>query len=663
MAALVEKVKAAMTGEPEKVPVPKDISPKVERATGRMREEAPTRNECMAFWRGEQYRFVNGENALVSQPTTTSAYDRSGKPPHVVRRTRNLMFDIIEHEVSASIQRIPGYEVAPSTPDPQDESAARLAQQIARFGYDNWRMRRVREGVIRYAIVADEGFAWPYFDTSIGPFIDDGEGGEIGQGDVRVRILGGNEVGWEPGLDFHESRYHIVVQARDMEEVKNLDGYEGGELRPDAQNSEQGGERSKHAAKLVMVTEYLERPSPQHPEGRWFTLANDRVVVGERPYPCRDGSGEVVDEPVIHRLSYAMDPDSDRDRGLGRHLLDAQRTVNNSINKETMWVDLAMNPQVIIWNGGFAKGQRLSNEPGAAYQANGTGKVEWRPVPNLPTGLREMREDAMRDMAQIAAQNDVPSGVESSKAIQALLDRDQSRRAAFIANLAEFDSRLMRHCLYLVQKHYTEERLIKIQGEFGADTIPDFLGSQLRSQVDVTVLPGSIEVLTRPVQEQRILGYAERGWISPQAAMAAIAGGSAESLIQSYQKDVSRAHQIIRKIKLGPEVLFETPPRFENGEEVEGWMPREFDNVEIQMEVFEGWMKTVEFDALEPGMQEAASTYYQSLKQIKATKQAEQAEAQMLMAESQGAANAAKPQGAIPTPQAAAEQVSGGAGL
>lgn len=655
--AVLDKAREILNGsDPGSSKVPKDVEPRLARGRKRMRAEAAQRNECMAFWRGEQYRYVNGEGVLTGQPTTTNTVGKEGKPPHVVRRARNLMFDIIEHEVASSIQRVPNYEVAPSTPDPEDESAARLSQQILRFGYDKWRVRRAVEAAVRYAVIADEGFIWPYFDNTVGPFIDDGEEGSIGQGEIRMRVFGGNEVFWEPGVDFEIARWHGIEQARDIEEVKELPGFSG-DLKADAQNSESGGERSKQAEQLVMVTEYLERPCAKYPEGRWLTIANEKVIVGERPYPCSDGDGEVVDEPVIHRLSYAMDPDSDRDKGLGRHLLDAQRTVNNSVNKQTMWVDLAMNPQVIIWNGGFAKGQRLSNEPGAAYQANGTGKVEWRPVPDMPAGLSEMKEEAEQNMAQIAAQNDLPSSVTSAKGIQALLDRDQNRRYNFTANLAEFYSRLGRHCLYLTQRHYTEKRLIKIQGEFGADTIPDFLGSQLRSQVDVTVLPGSIEVLTRAANEQRVMAYAERGWISPQAAMAAISGGNAESLVQSYQKDVSRAHQVIRKIKLGPEVLFSGPPRFEMGEEVDSWLPRRFDNADVQISVFQDWAKTVEFDQLEPGMQEAAMIYLQALEQLKAQKQAEQAQAQAAMAESQGAANAARPQADIPTPEAAAEQI------
>lgn len=656
MMAVLDSLKEAV--RVTKTPIPSEVNARVKRGRVRMHQEAGKRNECMAFWRGEQYRFVNNEGRLVSQPTTTQAYEKSGKPPHVIRRNRNLMFDIIEHEVAYSTQKVPNYEVAPSTPDPEDETSARLSGQILRYGFDKWKLRRAVEGVVRYAVIADEGFAWPYFDNSVGPYMDDGEGGRVGQGEIRCRIFGGNEVGWEPGVNFDESRWHFIEQARDIEEVKELKGYVGIDLKADAQNSEYGGERSKQAAKLVLVTEYLERPSAKHPEGRWFTLANNSVIVGERPYPCTDQNGEVVDEPVIHRLSYAMDPDSDRDKGLGRHLLDPQRMVNNATNKQTMWVDLAMNPQVIIWNGGFAKGQRLTNEPGAAYQAQGTGKVEWRPVPPLPPALSEMKEEAKRDMQKISAQNEI-FGTSSARAVSVLIERDESRRYNFTVNLADFYSRLGRHCLYLVQKHYTEKRLIKIQGDFGPDTIPDFLGSQLRGQADVTVLPGSIETPSKQTAEQRILAYAERGWVSGQAAMAAIAGGNAESLIQSYQKDVSRAHQIIRKIKLGPEVLFQTPPRYENGQQIEGWLPRKFDNVDVQLSVIQDWAKSVEFDQLEPGMQEAAMTYLDALEKLKAEKQEQQAQMQQMMAESQGAANAARPQKTIPTPETAQEQFPG----
>ena len=55
----------------------------------------------------------------------------------------------------------------------------------------------------------------------------------------------------------------------------------------------------------------------------------------------------------------------------------------------------------------------------------------------------------------------------------------------FLGDLAEFHSRLGRRCLYLVQRHYTEPRLIKVQGLFGPDLTPGFMGADLMGQADV----------------------------------------------------------------------------------------------------------------------------------------------------------------------------------
>jgi hypothetical protein len=334
--------------------------------------------------------------------------------------------------------------------------------------------------------------------------------------------------------------------------------------------------------------------------------------------------------------------------GLVKHLLDAQRTYNDCTNKQLEWKNLALNPQVIIQNGEFA--QQLTDEPGAVFHATGSGEIIWRPVPPVPSELSAIKEEAKVDMAQIAAQNDIPSAVTSARGIQALIEKDQNRRQPFIADLAEFHSRLMRHCLYLVQRHYTEERLLKVRGRFGPELVSDFLGAQLRGQADVTVLPGSIEPRTREAIEQKILAFADRGWISPEAAMAAINGGTAETLVESYELDVARANLMIQKIKAGPEALFGQPPRLENGQEVPAWMPRPFDNVAVHKAVFADWMKTQEFDTATPDVQEAAQLYYAGCEQIEQQQAFAAAQMQTAMAEQQGMQNAARPQDGKPMP-------------
>lgn len=657
----VEKAKGIISLEP--TPIPKSIEVRMKRGRDAMREGAPKRNECLAFARGRQYKWVDAQNVLKEQNTAASPIGDRGKPRHRVRQTRNFIFDIVENEVATSVQKVPGYDIAPSSAEPKRESAAGTARKVAFYGYDKWDLRHVTERVVRYAIVADEGFAWPFFDNTVGPYHLDAEGNLVGEGELRIRTFGPNEVFWEPGLPFDESRWHGIEQARDIADTMELEGYLGGKLTADAQKAET--EKDSPQDKLVLVTDYLERPSPKNPSGRWITMANHRVIVAERPYPCIDPKGAAVDEPVLHKLTYSMDPETDRDSGLVRHLIDAQRTVNYCNNKITEWAALALNPQIIIQNGQLK--QKLTDEPGAVYNAVGTGEMQWRPTPNTPGELFKQKEEAISDMGRIAAQNDIPNQVESGRGIAALIEKDNSRRANFLENLAQFHSRLMRHCLYLVQRHYTEPRTLKVRGERGIWPLKNFLGAELLGEVDVRVSAGSLESLTREAVEGKIMAFAERGWISPHAAMAAINSGTAENLVDSYERDVARANLIIQKILEGPEVLFASPerrpffgedPGFNEetqlpNEHVPGWMPRPFDSVPVQKDVFADWMKGTEYDDLSPPQQEAANTYYDALLQLEAKQQAQAAEAQAQTAESLGMSNAAKPQGPPPLPDQA----------
>lgn len=660
--AVLDKVRLLV--DPTKMPIPGDVGLCMKRGRETMREGAPKRNECLSMARGDQYRFLTASNTIASQPTNTQTIEGlKGKPPHRVRATRNFIYDIVQTEVAYVTQRVPGYSVVPSGTEARKISAARTARRVAYYGYDKWNLRKVREQVARYAVVADEGFAWPYFDTSVGPYFTDEEGNIVGQGDIGIRIYGPNEVYWEPGLTFEESRWHGIEQARDPESVTQMEGYLGGKLTPDAQQLE--GEESRAQSKLVLVKDYLERPSPMFPNGRWITMANDRVIVAERPYPCLDGQGNVVDEPVLHKLAYSMDPDADRDQGLVRHLIDAQRAVNHVVSKTSEWINLALNPQVLIVNGQLK--DKLTDEPGGVFRAVGGGEIKWREVPPIPPELFKQKEEAIADMARIAAQNDIPSQVESGKGIQALMEKDNSRRANFLANLAEFDSRLMRHCLYLVQRHYTEPRLLQVRGEGGIGPLKDFLGAQLLDETDVRVDPDSLEPLTREGIERKIMAFAERGWVSPHAAMAAINNGTAENLVESYERDVARANLIIQKVMEGPEVLFQTAPRRpftgedpgldpatgEPNQLIPGWMPRPFDDVRVQRDVISDFMKGTEYDDFDPPQQEAMNTYFDALLQQEAKQNAEAAAAQEATAQSLGMNNAAKPQGPPPLPDQA----------
>lgn len=637
---------------PEQMQISPYVRDRISRSEARLNIIIPGLNERYEFWRGNHYAFTDSKGKLAFLPTKTSS-DGGGKRPWTSRSVSNLLIDIVQHEVSAVTQRIPSYEVAPTAYDPEKRSAAHTAEQVALYGYNKWGIRSAAVDMVTHAVVGQEGFAWPYFDTTVGPMIRNRNGdGVIGQGEIKVRTYSSKDVMWEPGARFADSPYHIVRSGQTMEAVTGTPGFLGGMVKPDVSSSNfsrpgiQGFQ-----TQLVEVYDYLEQPNKTYPTGRWLTIANGRQIARERDYPTPLGI-------CLFPLSYIQDPDNDRDMGLVQHLLDPMRIYDDTWNKIVEWKNLAINPQIFIAPG-VLQGQKITNEPGAVYQiADPKNNIQWREIPTFPAELFQILQETNGVIARLAAQNDIPGQVEAGKAIQTLIERDQARRQAFIAQVAEWHSNVASCCLWLVQQYYTEPRLLQIKGRWSPEVLKDFKGAKLLGQIDAYVSPASIEPRTKAAMEQKVLAYADRGWITPQQAMSAIEGGYGAELVTSYELDEGRATRIIARLKLGEQALYGTPekplsnrlevdPMTGIPTEVPDFMPRTFDNIAVQKSVFEDWMKTEEFETQPQPIQTAAMDIYNAMLKIESDKRAAEAMAVQQAAAQAGMGSAAQG-GAMP---------------
>ena len=72
-------------------------------------------------------------------------------------------------------------------------------------------------------------------------------------------VLSGNEVYWEPGCEFDDSRWVVVEQARPLDVVKEMPGFIEGDQKADATAAESPAEDAPAA--WCLAQEYLERPS------------------------------------------------------------------------------------------------------------------------------------------------------------------------------------------------------------------------------------------------------------------------------------------------------------------------------------------------------------------------------------------------------------------
>lgn len=697
--------------------IPQQVQMRIRRGRQSMLRDASKRRLCKKFLRSETYAYINDKGFLGFQSTAQFAVPGAGKPPHRIRNTYNFIKPIVMGKVSAASQRIPSYEILPSTTDPQDIGAARLAEKVALYGYDKWNLRRVTVKVMTLAIGGGgEGFAMPYFDQNVGPYLTpppDPETGlpsgkPVGQGEVKLLVLDGNQVFWEPGVDFLDSPWHGIERAQPVDEVMEIPGFFGDELVADASTSDIPNDRSPDH-NLVMVTEFYERPCPKYPDGRRFVIANGRCIVDYRliepdaidpwePYPLVGPDGQVIDEPVLHRLTWAIDPDTDRDLGLTWELIDPQRTIQDIWNKLLELKNRALNLRMLAPRGSNLTPQ--VDEPGSVVEydrvGNGDTPPKWEDVSNaiaIAQPLMNMLDKMQADMRELGFDTQLSAEANvAARTVSAVIEQYAAKWQSFLGDSADWHSRVMRHCLLLVARHYSEPRKLAIRGRFGPETLADFDGSQLMGQIDVRVLPGSLEYLTRDQVTQRVFAYADRKWITPQQAMVAISSGTADVLIQSLELDIARIDRIIQKINDG--TVMDMPTRLETiestepvtgpdglpvidpmsgqpqtkpvqvQEEVPGWMPMDMvDDLSVWRARLGDFLKTDTFGDLRPDQQEVAKLIMSSIDDLQRKQAQRQVMQQTAAAEDLGLSNAAKPQQAKPMPdqaQPAGEQPTDG---
>lgn len=636
--------------------IPEDVERKLKRGKERLKQVSASRKLAVQFARGKHYGVLSEDQLKVKQLSVTPISMGGSKPDHRVRLSRPLLAATIKTKVAAATQRVPSYECNPATSDPEDRAAASLAQKVAASGYDLWKLKRAFKKLVWNALVTEEGFICAYWDPNVGPYVElpvmkdveeevdvldpetgqptgvketittqqpTGETETIGMGEVAAQVYSGLEVMWEPGVEFEESPWIAIEHARPVEDVEGEPGFEGGKLKPDA-DANLTAEKSPAGTNLVLVTEFLERPCPKYPKGRRLFFADGRQIFPEEDYPLQNTKGEVVDEPYLKRLTWNIDPSSDRDRGLVRDLIDIQREHDTAGNKIDEALNLMVVGQWMSEEGAVSQNTPLTDEPGAHFEFRptmpGQKPPERIPLQPPPQELFQIQDRAQQLMSLVSHDGNLPNQ------IQAYYEQAQMADQDFYGDLASVHSGFMRDALTLVQLHYTEERMVKFRGRTGWDRIADFKGADIRDQTDVRVLASHIEPRTRSSIEQRIMNIAQMfpGYFPPEVLLSALEGGTAEGLIEGYEDDVARANEIIGQIKSGafyelpkrPVFPGEEPAVVENEEtgqqefatEMPGWMPRpHVDNVSVWKAIFANFMKSDEWNHQLDDAQKAAT--------------------------------------------------------
>jgi hypothetical protein len=625
--------------------VPSDVAKKVAKDERAIHGYEPEWQEALAFFGGDQYVEIS---AVTGQLDRLEVREGGAKPRWRPRTQRNRLTRKVVAEASFLTSRIPSFDVDPPGGDPGADNQAQLGERILRWQFENLKLGDVAVDTIIYAILTGAGFVWPYWDSYSGDYIGEHDGAHLHEGDICASVLHQGEVLWETGVPFEESSWWCVRKAQPVDQVKANAEMNADNITPDAKQGlweKPGTERGE----LVFKYEYLEKPK-KGGKGRWLTFANDRIIKKERPFPRRDG------KCPLHMVRWFPQRYRGRHLGAGPALVAAQRGYNRTHNQITQWKNLTLIPQLMAPEGSIIG--EYSDEPGIViqYRLRGGAKPEFRPVPEVPDSLFVSLDRALQDMDDVLGSHETPEQLESGSAIQADIERSSAARSMFIRHVAEWWGDLGLHILELTQAGYTEERLILVDGKFGPDRIPDFLGRDLGRLGRVSVRPDSIAPRSRQEQEGLIQYYADRQWIEPHQAMKALDAGTADVIINELMLDESKQHREIQRMqtleaRLTGSTADGTAAEIVDLEDAgrmsiqsdEFPMPMPNDNHVVHQDVLRQWMKTRDFERQHPMVQAWAQDHdaaHQMEIDLQQQKEAQQA---MLQAQELGMGNASRP--------------------
>jgi hypothetical protein len=637
-------------------PAPKEVAKRIDRGTTAMERYLPTWVEALAFFDNDQYV----ERSAVHPTGVDRLETREGgtKARYQLRNVFNRYTPKLLEECAMLASRTPGFECVPMNGDPSAQHGARLGEKALLGAYELLELDTEMLDLLIHAANCGAAWLWPYWNPGMGAVLDYKDGKEVRNGELACWRLQQDELLWEPSVNFDDSHWLCIRKAQPVDFVTSQSGYRGPkQLKPDAVNSlierrERGGD-----ADLVFVYHYLEKPSEAHQRGRWLTLANGQQIDDQRDWPCRAPNGQAQD--AIHRLSWIRRPHRHRDMGVGELMVDPQRSYSRTRNQVLEWKNLVLNPQLLAPVGSITEAP--TKQPGKVvfYRPIGGREPRWREVPDIPASYFEVMRQSIADLDEIIGSN-FPGDTEGAAHVQALNEREVSRRGLVVRSQARFWGNLGYHLLYLMQQNYDDPRFMPLQGRFGVSLLEGFRGQELTGIRSVRVSAASIEPRTRASVEAKIAMYAQNKWIEPHQAMAAMQGGTAEKLIDDFELDIARqSREIEQIIRVGEQPAPEMPevdPEYALAmlqEHIVTTIPQvevDVDNHRVHVDVLKQYMKTRDYELLDDVVKGALRMHLIQHQQALQIQLQQEMAITTGMAEGMGTANAAVPAGQKPLP-------------
>lgn len=278
--------------------------------------------------------------------------------------------------------------------------------------------------------------------------------------------------------------------------------------------------RADDYSELVRVRTMWWKPSTRFPKGRKIVVTRN-LVLENIPHPHHERMADkeyAMPFPIVHHR-YCPVPGRFWGMGLVEHLIAPQREYNKTRYQMMQMRDILATPQWISPKGAELTSTRNDYGDVWEYSPNG-GRPELVNPPALSQMHVEAQQSSLYDMQTISAQSEVsqaqvPTGVRSGVAIQALQEKDMSVMGVPVEELEDSTKKVSENLLKLTETYLEAPQMLTIYGEFEGADVFVYKGSDIGGNVRVRVAPGSMMPKSKAEQAEKAMNLTQLGVLNP----------------------------------------------------------------------------------------------------------------------------------------------------
>lgn len=541
--------------------------------------------EYIAYLEGDQYCYYS--ETLQSLQNVEPLVERE------IKNVYNRILPLIRQQW-AEIRYPHSFYVVPNTTESEDKKAAAMASVLVEYTNVLRNFNHKVNFAKLWALVTGNVFWKEWWNKNLFGYVERKDGKPVKEdGDVDCNWVNPFNVRPDPqGKTREEWRWLIEGKLVPKSAVEEEFGLEKGDLPEETfVQAERGLFQRSNAVEpkeaMIVRKERWERPSKNYSEGRFIVTAGGFLLwEGESPAP----EGDI---PYFHIQGLMPILDEQWGDSSVRIAQAAQRQFNRVGSMVDEHIQY-FKPKAMIPRGALTHREKAafcrSGIDFVEFNPTGYGNPYWQSPPPLPEMFVRWlsfleNEIETETSVRKTLQGQLPKYATraSGELFQGLLGQDQKVLYPAIEDQEVQLQAAMKYRLQLIQKHYSQARMVKITGKNKEPSVAYIKGAEIRNNTDVRIRSGVD--LMRSIEAKRnvVDAMIQKGLITdPKKAFELLDVKGLEEYMEDEYIDERQAQRIIDFFKQGKAYI----------------TANKDDNHDVHFKVFNNFRKTEEFDTL-----------------------------------------------------------------